>query len=239
MNGFDPARQVVYEDNHLLVVNKRAGQIVQGDKTGDLPLSEAIKEWIRERDHKPGNVFLGVVHRLDRPVSGLVVFAKTSKALARMNAMLVRREIKKVYLAVTRKSLPDTSGRLEHYLFKNQEKNKSFASERPKSSWKKAVLEYRLLASEKERHLVAVRLETGRHHQIRVQLAKIGCPIAGDLKYGGGPASDRFSIGLHSARMEFIHPVSRTFLSFTAPFPSKSVWDPFRNTTVESWTEIF
>ena len=193
---FDPERQILFEDNHLIIINKLPSQIVQGDKTGDIPLNEQIKDFLKIKYNKPGNVYLGVVHRLDRPVGGILIFTKTSKALARLNKMLANREIQKVYWAVVNKRPPEPEGHLIHYLVKDQEKNKSFASSKPKGSAKRAELKYKLLKSSDKYHLLEIELMTGRHHQIRVQLAKIGCLIRGDVKYGFPRANTDQSIHL-------------------------------------------
>ena len=198
---------VVYEDNHLIIVNKTASEIVQGDKTGDTPLSETVKQYIKEKYAKPGNVFLGVVHRLDRPVSGLVVFAKTSKALARMNEMFRNSEVKKTYWAIVKQRPPQDEGELVNYLVRNEKQNKSYAYDKEVKNSKKAVLHYRLIGHSQNYFLLEVDLKTGRHHQIRCQLAKMGCPIKGDLKYGFARSNPDGSICLHAHRVKFVHPV--------------------------------
>ncbi len=227
MIPFDPERQILYEDNHLIIIHKFPSQIVQGDKTGDVPLNEQIKAFLKKKYNKPGNVYLGVVHRLDRPVGGALIFAKTSKALSRLNAMLAKREIKKVYWAVVNKRPPEPEGNLVHYLVKDQEKNKSFASDRPKGRAKRAELHYRLLQSAERYHLLEIELMTGRHHQIRVQLAKIGCLIRGDVKYGFPRANKDQSIHLLSRELSFIHPVSGEPLHIRVPVPADRVWELF------------
>ncbi len=219
--------EVVYEDNHLLIVNKAPGEIVQGDKTGDEPLSEKLKTWLKEKYNKPGNVFVGVTHRLDRPVGGLVVFAKTSKALARMNEMFRNGEVKKTYWALTRNLPAEPEGRLEHYITTVERTNKSTAHSQPREGAKRAVLTYRHIASSERFHLLEINLETGRKHQIRVQLAAIGCPIKGDLKYGDKRSNPDGSISLLARSIEFIHPVSRELISVTAPVPAS--WKGFEN----------
>ena len=220
--------QVIYEDNHLIVVNKRPGDIVQGDKTGDLPLSEVVKQYIAVKYNKPGAVFLGVVHRLDRPTSGSVVFARTSKALARLNKMFAERETKKTYWAMV-KSTPDpTQGRLEHYLLRNPKQNKSYAHIKPVSEAKHAVLNYRTLAQSDHYTLLEIDLETGRHHQIRAQLSAIGCPIKGDLKYGAQRSNPDGSIHLHARALELIHPVQKEPMTFVAPVPVEALWQSIR-----------
>ena len=216
--------QVIYEDNHLIVVNKRPGDIVQGDKTGDTALSEVVKEYIAIKYGKPGAVFLGVVHRLDRPTSGLIVFARTSKALARLNKMFAQRETKKTYWAMV-KSTPDpTQGRLEHYLLRNHKQNKSYAHIKPVQEAKHAVLNYRTLAQSDHYTLLEIDLETGRHHQIRAQLSAIGCPIKGDLKYGAQRSNSDGSIHLHARALELLHPVQKEPMTFVAPVPEEPLW---------------
>ena len=216
--------EILYEDNHLLIVNKHPGEIVQGDKTGDEPLVESLKRYIKERDAKPGNVFLGVVHRLDRPVGGAVIFAKTSKALTRLNDMIRKGEIHKKYWAVTRNRPAEESATLVHYITTVESNNKSFASTRQKKGAKEARLNYRLLSCGKTLNLIEVELLTGRKHQIRVQLAAIGCPIRGDLKYGDKRSNPDGSISLLARTIEFVHPVSKQPIFVTAPVPDDNVW---------------
>lgn len=218
---------VVYEDNHIIVVNKDSGEIVQGDKTGDTPLSDIVKEYIRQKYNKPGNVFLGVVHRLDRPVSGLVVFAKTSKALTRLNEMFRTNSVHKTYWAITRNTPPQPSGRLEQWIVRNEKQNKSYVYNREVPNSKKAVLEYSTIGTSDNYTLIEVRLMTGRHHQIRCQLAAMGCPIKGDLKYGARRSNPDGSISLMSRHVEFIHPVSKETVSLSAPLPPHSLWTVF------------
>ncbi len=218
---------VVYEDNHLIIVNKSGSEIVQGDKSGDEPLAEAVKEYIRMKYRKPGNVFLGVVHRLDRPVSGLVVFARTGKALARLNEMFRTKEVHKTYLAVVGNFPPSTEGRLVHWLVRNEKQNKSYAYDREKPGSKQAVLHYRLIARSDRYYLLEVVPETGRHHQIRCQLAKIGCPVKGDLKYGAPRSNPGGGISLHAWRIRFVHPVSKVEIDVTAPLPEGNLWRGF------------
>lgn len=218
---------VVYEDNHLIIVNKAASEIVQGDKTGDTPLSESLKLYLKEKYGKPGNVFLGVVHRLDRPVSGLVLFAKTSKALSRLNTMLAQGEVKKTYWAIVTARPPQEEGELTHFLVRNEQQNKSYAYDRERPGSKKAILHYRLIATSERYWLLEVDLKTGRHHQIRCQLAKMGCPIKGDLKYGAPRSNPDGSISLHARRIRFIHPVSKQPIDLTAPLPSLAPWPQF------------
>lgn len=219
--------KVVYEDNHLIVVNKTASEIVQGDKTGDEPLSEIVKRYIKEKYAKPGNVFLGVTHRLDRPVSGLVLFAKTGKALARMNEMFRNGEVKKTYWAIVKQRPPQEEGELVHYLVRNEKQNKSYAYDREVKDSKKAILHYRLIAHSENYFLLEVDLKTGRHHQIRCQLAKMGCPIKGDLKYGFPRSNPDGSICLHARQIRFVHPVSKLPVDITAPLPAGNLWKSF------------
>ena len=216
--------EVVYEDNHLLVVNKAPGEIVQGDKTGDTPLVETLKLWLKEKYAKPGNVFCGVVHRLDRPVGGLVIFAKTSKALSRLNEMFRNGEVNKTYWAITRNLPPKEEDTLTHYITTTERNNKSYASLTEKKGSQKAVLKYRHIASTDRYYLLEVNLLTGRKHQIRVQLSAIGCPIKGDLKYGDKRSNPDGSISLMSHRIEFTHPVSGNKIDVTAPVPDDNLW---------------
>lgn len=220
---------VVYEDNHLIIVNKSSSEIVQGDKTGDKPLSEMVKEYIKQKYHKPGNVFLGVVHRLDRPVSGLVVFARTSKALARLNEMFRTKEVHKTYWAIVGNCPPTEEGELVHWLVRNEKQNKSYAYDKEKPEAKKAILDYKLIGRSERYFLLEVDLKTGRHHQIRCQLAKIGCPIKGDLKYGSPRSNPDGSICLHARRVRFVHPVSKQEIDVTAPVPEGNLWHSFQN----------
>lgn len=215
---------VVYEDNHIIIVNKTASEIVQGDKTGDVPLSEIVKQYLKEKYHKPGNVFIGVTHRLDRPVSGLVVFAKTSKALSRLNEMFKNSEVKKTYWAIVKQTPAETEGELVNYLVRNEKQNKSYAYDTEKPGSKKAILHYRLIARSDNYSLLEVDLKTGRHHQIRCQLAKMGCPIKGDLKYGFPRSNPDGSICLHARRVRFVHPVSKELIDVVAPVPSDNLW---------------
>ena len=220
--------QVLYEDNHIIVVYKESGEIVQGDKTGDKPLSEAIKAWIKEKYAKPGNVFLGVVHRLDRPVSGLVVFAKTSKALSRLNDMFRKGEVKKTYWAMVQTPPAEPEGTLTNWLVRNEKQNKSYAYDHEVPNAKKAILKYKTIGQTEHYTLLEVNLLTGRHHQIRCQLSAIGCPIKGDLKYGARRSNPDGSISLLSRTVEFIHPVSKENISVVSPLPAEKVWDNFR-----------
>lgn len=220
--------QVLYEDNHIIVVYKESGEIVQGDKTGDKPLSETIKAWIKEKYAKPGNVFLGVVHRLDRPVSGLVVFAKTSKALSRLNDMFRKGEVKKTYWAMVQTPPAEPEGTLTNWLVRNEKQNKSYAYNHEVPNAKKAILKYKTVGQTEHYTLLEVNLLTGRHHQIRCQLSAIGCPIKGDLKYGARRSNPDGSISLLSRTVEFIHPVSKEYISVVSPLPAEKVWDNFR-----------
>lgn len=215
--------QILYEDNHIIIVNKAPGEIVQGDKTGDEPLSETLKKLIKERDAKPGNVFLGVVHRLDRPVGGVVVFAKTSKALSRLNEMFRNGDVHKTYWAISRNRPPKEADTLTHYITTVERSNKSYASLTPKNGAKEARLSYRLIASSDRYHLLEVNLMTGRKHQIRVQLSSVGCPVKGDLKYGDKRSNPDGSISLLARRVRFVHPVSQKLIDVSAPVPQDDV----------------
>jgi 23S rRNA pseudouridine1911/1915/1917 synthase len=220
--------EVVYEDNHILIINKRAGQIVQGDKTGDAPLNEILKAYLKEKYQKPGNVYMGVVHRLDRPTSGGLIFGKTDKATSRLSKMFQKGEVKKTYWAVVDQMPPQEKGRLEHYLKKNQEKNKSFVVKEGSLGAKKAILNYQHIASSERYHLLEISLETGRHHQIRVQLGAIGCKIKGDVKYGFRRGNPNQSIHLHARYLEFVHPVKKDLMKFDISLPrDDSVWEFF------------
>lgn len=221
--------QVIYEDNHIIIVNKAPGEIVQGDKTGDKPLCEIVKEWIKEKYNKPGNVFLGVAHRLDRPVAGLVVFAKTSKALTRLNEMFRNGDVHKTYWAITANAPAECEATLTHYISTVEKNNKSYASLVHKKDTKEARLHYKLIASSDRYHLLEVNLLTGRKHQIRVQLSAIGCPIKGDLKYGAKRSNPDGSISLLSRRVQFIHPVSKIPVDVTAPVPDDNLWKALEN----------
>ena len=217
--------QIVFEDNHLLIINKKAGQLVQGDKTGDLSLLDLLKVFIKKKDQKPGNVFLGLVHRIDRPTSGLVIFAKTSKALSRLTQMVKNREIKKTYWAIVPKVEIPQSGRLVHYLQKNEKNNKSTVFPKPTEGAKESVLNYKIIKVLDNFQLLEIDLETGRHHQIRAQIAKIGAPIKGDLKYGASRSNPDGGIHLHARKLEFLHPVSLEMVSVTADVPQNdSIW---------------
>jgi 23S rRNA pseudouridine1911/1915/1917 synthase len=222
--------EVLYEDNHIIAINKSNSDIVQGDQTGDEPLSDMVKAYIKAKYNKPGDVFLGVVHRLDRPVSGVVLFARTSKALTRLNAMFVEKEIKKTYWAVVKNLPPDDEAVLTHYIVKDSKVNRSKAYDSPKKDAKEAILSYKLISSTSNYHLLEVDLQTGRHHQIRCQLAKIGCPIKGDLKYGFARSNQGGGITLHARRIEFDHPVSKEHIVITAKPPvDEPLWREFVN----------
>ncbi|MDE7411138.1 MAG: RNA pseudouridine synthase [Paramuribaculum sp.] len=217
--------QPLYEDNHIIIVNKAPGEIVQGDKTGDEPLVERVRSYLKEKYQKPGNVFCGVVHRLDRPVSGAVIFAKTSKALSRLNEMLRNGSIRKTYRAITRFQPPKEADRLIHYITSVERNNKSYTSNTPKPGAKEAVLSYKLIGKSDRYYLLEINLETGRKHQIRVQLSSIGCPIKGDLKYGDKRSNPDGSISLHAHSIEFEHPVSHQTIKVVAPAPDDILWN--------------
>lgn len=220
---------VIFEDNHLIAVNKPAGWLVQGDETGDTPLSEFVKDYIKRRYNKPGAVFLGTVHRIDRPVSGAVIFARTSKSLERMNKLFEERQVKKTYLAVVESRPAELEDVLLHYISKDQEKNIVHVSNKQNNKhYKLAKLEYRLLGGLGDQFLLEVKPHTGRHHQIRAQLGKIGCPIRGDVKYGAKKLNEDARIHLHSAALEFIHPVQNTAVCIKAPIPNEQIWRLFR-----------
>jgi 23S rRNA pseudouridine1911/1915/1917 synthase len=219
--------EILYEDNHIIAVGKAACEIVQGDKTGDVPLSEMIKGWLKERYNKPGNVYLGVPHRLDRPTSGVVLFAKTDKALTRLNEMFRKSEVKKTYWAIVRKKDIPQEAVLTHYLVRNEKQNKSYAYDAERPGSKRAVLHYKVVAQSDRYMLLEVDLQTGRHHQIRCQLAKIGCPIKGDLKYGFDRSNPDGSISLHARRVTFVHPVSKQVVDVVAPVPHDVLWQAF------------
>ncbi|MBN1198759.1 MAG: RNA pseudouridine synthase [Bacteroidales bacterium] len=222
--------RIILEDNHLLIYNKQPGEIVQGDKTGDTPLSEEIKHYIKSTYSKPGEVFLGVVHRLDRPVSGALVFARTSKALTRLNQLLKTGGIRKTYWAVTSTSPPDEQGHLIHYLVRNEKQNKSYIHSEAVDHAKNAELKYNLLSVSDHYYLLEINLITGRHHQIRAQLAHLGCPIKGDLKYGAKRSNPDGSIHLHARSVEFIHPVRKEMVKCIAKPPDDPLWNHFLQT---------
>ncbi|MBP7173852.1 MAG: RNA pseudouridine synthase [Cloacibacterium sp.] len=217
--------QIVFEDNHILIINKKAGQLVQGDKTGDLSLLELLKDFIKKRDEKPGNVFLGLVHRIDRPTSGLVIYAKTSKALSRLTQMVKNREVKKTYWAIVAKEMILPTQRLIHYLKKNEKTNKATIFPKPTEGAKEAILTYNVIKTLDHYQLLEIDLETGRHHQIRAQLSKTGVPIKGDLKYGSPRSNPDGGISLHARKLEFSHPVTKEKIEITAPVPKNdAVW---------------
>lgn len=219
--------RILYEDNHIIVINKLPSEIVQGDKTGDMPMSDLLKAYIAQKYKKPGNVFLGVVHRIDRPVSGAVIFARTSKALARLNAMLQKRELQKKYWAVVKNTPPENTGTLVHHLQKNEKQNKSYATSPDTPNSKQAELNYTLIAKSRDYYLLEVELITGRHHQVRAQLAEMGCPIKGDLKYGFDRSNADASIHLHARKLSFKHPVKDEIIEIIAPVPDDKLWKFF------------
>lgn len=221
--------EVLHEDNHLIVVNKKASDIVQGDKTGDIPLPELVKDFLREKYQKPGNVFCGVVHRLDRPTSGVLVFAKTSKGLSRMNEQFRDKSTKKTYWAIVESAPKDKTGNLTHFLVKNEKQNKSYVHEKEVSNSKKAVLNYTHILSSDRYHLLEIELETGRHHQIRAQLSHIGCIIKGDVKYGARRSNPDASIHLHARNLKCTHPTTKEALDITAPVPNDPLWQWFES----------
>ena len=217
--------KILYEDNHLIAVRKRVGDIVQGDKTGDVPLSDRVKNFLKDKYQKPGNVYLGVVHRLDRPVSGIVLFSKTSKALPRLNKMFAEHKgVKKTYLAIVANKPSQPQGTLTHWLTRNEKQNTARAYDREVPGSKKAVLDYRLIAQSERYFLLEIELHTGRHHQIRCQLSKMGCPIRGDLKYGAPRSNPDGGISLHACRLELEHPVSHQNIIIEAPLPEERLW---------------
>ena len=224
--------EILYEDNHLIAVNKTGSDLVQGDDTGDEPLSDKVKAYIKKKYNKPGDVFLGVVHRLDRPVSGVVLFARTSKALGRMNKMFQDKEVKKTYWAVVKELPEEDEATLRHFILKDSKKNKSYAFPKMRSGAKEAILSYKMISSSASFHLLEVDLQTGRHHQIRCQLAKIGCPIRGDLKYGFPRSNPNGGITLHARKIRFTHPVTKEALEIVAPVPrDEKLWQEFANVT--------
>ncbi len=221
------ALEILYEDNHVIVVNKKSSDIVQGDKTGDKTLPDAIKEYLKEKYNKPGNVFCGVVHRLDRPTSGAVIFARTSKALERLNKQFRDKETAKIYWAIVDKKPDSLSGKLVHFLKKNENQNKSYVTNEKSVGAKQAILNYSFLRSSDQFHLLEIQLETGRHHQIRVQLSSINCHIKGDLKYGAKRSNDDGSISLHARKISFNHPTTHELIEVTAPVPPDALWQFF------------
>ncbi|HOY31811.1 MAG TPA: RluA family pseudouridine synthase [Bacteroidales bacterium] len=224
---FDIPSQILYEDNHLIIINKRPAQLVQPDNSGDDSLEAEIKLFIKQKYHKPGEAFLGVAHRLDRPVSGVVVFAKTSKALVRLNEMLKNHQLKKTYWAVVKNKPPQEAGLLSQYILRNPRQNKSMVYDLPVKDAQSATLAYKVLAGSERYYLLEIDLMTGRHHQIRAQLAAMGCPIKGDVKYGFARTNADGSICLHARKIEFAHPVSKELLSVTAPVPESDIWKIF------------
>lgn len=221
--------EVIYEDNHIIIINKAAGEIVQGDKTGDTPLPEIIKSYLKDKYNKPGNVFCGVAHRIDRPVTGIVVFAKTSKALERLNRMFAEHRITKTYWAIVKGCPVKDSDRLEHYVYKNEKQNKSYAYSSEKQGTKLAVLSYKVISRGTNYSLLEVNLETGRHHQIRCQLSTVGYPIKGDLKYGAARSNPDGGICLHARSITFEHPVSFEQICAEAPTPQDKLWNQLLN----------
>jgi 23S rRNA pseudouridine1911/1915/1917 synthase len=219
--------EIIYEDNHIIAVYKRSSDLSQGDKTGDISLDTEIKKYIAEKYRKPGEVFLGVVHRLDRPVSGVILYARTSKALERLNKMLITRQIKKTYLAIVKERPPEDEATITHFLKKNEKQNKSYVYDNEVKGSKEASLTYRLKGRSERYYLLEVDLLSGRHHQIRAQLAKIGCPIKGDLKYGYPRSNEDGSISLFARRLEFIHPVKKEKIAITAHLPEGDIWSVF------------
>ncbi len=225
----DIASRVVYEDNHIIIVNKLPGELVQGDKTGDTTLADKVKLYLKEKYNKPGNVFLGVTHRLDRPVRGLVMYAKTSKALSRLNEMFKKGGVHKTYLAITENDPPTPEGLLVNYLKKNEKQNKSYVYEKPVQGAKEAKLKYKVLGRSDRYFLIEVELLTGRHHQIRAQLSHMGCTIKGDLKYGAKRSNKDGGIDLLAYKLEFVHPVKKENMVFTAPLPQDKLWQYFKD----------
>lgn len=217
--------QVLFEDNHIIIINKRPGDIVQGDKTGDAPLSEVVKEYLKEKYNKPGNVYLGVVHRLDRPTSGIVLFARTSKSLPRLNKLFVDKEAKKTYWAIVKNHPVSIEGKLINWLKRNPKQNKSYSHIKEVPDSKKAILEYNVIKKLDHYYLLEIDLQTGRHHQIRSQLSGIGSPIKGDLKYGFDRSNPNGSIHLHARKLSFKHPVKKELITIIAPPPKDPIWD--------------
>jgi 23S rRNA pseudouridine1911/1915/1917 synthase len=226
--------RILYEDNHMIIINKLPSEIVQGDKTGDMPMSDLVKAYIAKKYKKPGNVFIGVVHRIDRPVSGAVIFARTSKGLARLNAMLQNRELQKKYWAVVKNEPPAEHDTLVHFLQKNEKQNKSYPVAEGAANSKRAELQYQLLSRSNDYRLLEVELITGRHHQVRTQLAAIGCPIKGDLKYGFDRSNPDASIHLHARKLTFKHPVSDEIINIVAPVPDENLWKFFEKEVTEN-----
>lgn len=223
---------ILFEDNHIIAINKTCSDLVQGDKTGDKTLPNRIKVYLKDKYNKPGNVFCGVAHRLDRPTSGVVVFARTSKSLERLNEMFQKHEVKKTYWAIVKNAPKEESATLTHYLLRNEKQNKSYAYENDSNGAKKSVLSYKIIAKSDNYALLEINLETGRHHQIRCQLAKIGSPIKGDLKYGFSRSNPDGGISLHARRIEFIHPVSKEKIDIVAEVPADNLWKAFEKMAV-------
>ncbi len=219
---------ILFEDNHIIAINKNNSDLVQVDKTKDLSLEDKVKSYIKTKYNKPGEAFIGVVHRIDRPVSGVVLFARTSKALSRLNQMFQEKEIKKTYWAIIKNKPATERGTLIHYIYRDSKKNKSFAHDTKINDSKKAILHYKIIATSEMYYLLEIDLETGRHHQIRCQLSKMGCPIRGDLKYGYPRSNDRGGINLHSRNISFIHPVKEEKVDITAPLPDEKIWTIFK-----------
>lgn len=220
---------ILYEDNHIIAVNKRASDLAQGDKTGDPSLDDEIKKYIAEKYKKPGAVFLGVVHRLDRPVSGVILYARTSKALVRLNEMFRTKEVKKTYFAIVKERPPEDEGTICQFLKKNEKQNKTFVYDRQVSGSREASMSYKILGHSEKYYLLEVYLHSGRHHQIRAQLASAGCPIKGDLKYGFARSNEDGSISLLARKLEFLHPVTKKEIVITAPLPKADIWRYFKN----------
>ena len=221
--------EILYEDNHIIAVNKKASDLSQGDKTGDPSIDTEIKKYIAEKYKKPGAVFLGVVHRLDRPVAGVILYARTSKALARLNEMFRTKEVRKTYLAIVKERPPEEEGTIKQFLKKIEKQNKTYVYDKEVSGSKEGSLSYRILGRSEKYYLLEIHLHSGRHHQIRAQLASVGCPIKGDLKYGYSRSNDDGSISLLARKLQFIHPVSKKEIIITAPVPDNDVWQFFRN----------
>lgn len=220
--------EILYEDNHIIAANKRPSDLSQGDRTGDTSLDEEIKAYIARKYNKPGEVFLGIVHRLDRPVSGVLLYARTSKALSRLNEMFRKGEIRKTYMAIVRERPPDDEAVITHFVKKNEKQNKTYVFDEEIKGSKRASLTYRIIARSDRYYLLEVELHTGRHHQIRAQLAKVGCPIKGDLKYGFGRSNEGGSISLHGWKIQFVHPVKKEEVVIIAPFPDGDIWQVFQ-----------
>jgi len=220
---------ILFEDNHIIAINKQPSEIIQADKTGDVPLNEKVMEYIKKKYNKPGNVYLGTVHRIDRPVSGVILFGKTSKATSRLSEMFSTKEVKKTYWAVVKNKPAKEEDTLHGYLFKNEKQNKSYQSLLPKKGYLESSLDYKIIASSDNYYLLEVNPHTGRHHQIRVQLSAMGCPIKGDLKYGFNRSNKNASIHLHAKKISFVHPVSKENIEIIANPPSDSIWNYFLN----------